>query len=78
MKSRSLKAAMLIIALGAVGLGLLLSPLTHDAHAYCNLCESYAQVAKSLCNVYGESNRICELAWQYYWICEFLAHYTGN
>ena len=78
MITRRLKATMLIIALGAVGLGLLLSPLTHDAHAFCNLCESYKRVAESLCNVYGESNEICELAWNYYYICEFFSHYYGN
>lgn len=78
MITRRLKATMLITTFFLVGLGLLLSPLIHDANATCDVCDSYEQVAESLCDAYGEESRICELAWNYYYACEFFAHYYGN
>lgn len=78
MKSRSLKATMLIIALGTVGLGLLLSPLIHDANTTTSgPCDSYKNVAESLCNTYGEGNQICEIAWMYYYVCLCLVYYCN-
>ena len=77
MITRRMKATLLIITLFSVGLGLLLSPLIHDANATCDSCDSYKRVAEALCKAYKEGGAICELAWDYYYLCWVVAHFYG-